>query len=158
MDTAFALDVVDRCEYAVVAFATQGQTPYCIPLTIARQDDLVYFHCARRGKKIDLLRNDPRVCLSCVGDTHRMEDEFSTEYECAVVFGTASEVTEAEEKIRALRAICERHTPSNMDAFNEAIAKSLSRTAVWRVRIEEITGKRKKYDANGEEMKYGRME
>ena len=45
-----------------------------------------------------------------------------------------------------------------MENFEDAIAKSLDRTAVWKIRIENITGKRKKYDKSGEEMKFGRME
>ena len=47
---------------------------------------------------------------------------------------------------------------NNMENFEDAIAKSLDRTAVWKIRIENLTGKRKKYDKSGEEMKFGRME
>ena len=63
-----------------------------------------------------------------------------------------------EEKITALRGICQRHTPSNMPDFDNAIERSLPRTGVWKISIESITGKRKKFDKDGNEMKYGRME
>ena len=46
-----------------------------------------------------------------------------------------------------------------MDAFDDAIARSLERTAVVRIILmEPPIGKRKQYDKEGEEMKYGRME
>ena len=45
-----------------------------------------------------------------------------------------------------------------MAEFDDAIAKSLSRTAIWRIDISEISGKRKKYDSHGKEMKFGRSE
>ena len=46
-----------------------------------------------------------------------------------------------------------------MDAFDSAVARSLSRTAVVRVTLSAPpTGKRKQYDKNGDEMKWGRME
>ena len=49
--------------------------------------------------------------------------------------------------------------PHHMDAFDAAIARSLDRTAVGSIRLTEPpTGKRKQYDSQGEEMKYGRME
>ena len=49
--------------------------------------------------------------------------------------------------------------PKHMDAFDESIARSLSRTAVVRITLTEPpTGKRKQYDKEGVEMKYGRME
>ena len=46
-----------------------------------------------------------------------------------------------------------------MDAFDDAIKRSLERTAVVKITLTEPpTGKRKQYDKEGEEMKYGRME
>ena len=49
--------------------------------------------------------------------------------------------------------------PQHMDAFDQSIARSLSRTAVVRITLTEPpTGKRKQYDKEGVEMKYGRME
>ena len=49
--------------------------------------------------------------------------------------------------------------PKHMDAFDQSIARSLSRTVVVRITLTEPpTGKRKQYDKEGVEMKYGRME
>ncbi|MBO4871596.1 MAG: pyridoxamine 5'-phosphate oxidase family protein, partial [Muribaculaceae bacterium] len=60
--------------------------------------------------------------------------------------------------IEAMRAICERFLPNHMDSFDAAIERSLERTAVVRITLTEPpTGKRKQYDKEGEEMKYGRM-
>ena len=68
-------------------------------------------------------------------------------------------VTEDAEKIHGLRLISERFLPQHMDAFDQSIARSLSRTAVVRITLTEPpTGKRKQYDKEGVEMKYGRME
>ena len=45
------------------------------------------------------------------------------------------------------------------DMDNDAIARSLERTAVVKITLTAPpTGKRKQYDKEGEEMKYGRME
>ena len=157
MDRDFALMVVDKCEYATLAMIDTDGRPYCLPISIARDEDIIYFHSAKEGRKIDALRNDPNVCMSCVGDTLRAKDKFTTEFESAILRGKASEVTEDEEKIHALRLICERHTPTNMHKFDTAIEKSLFRTGVWKIEIADITGKRKKYDKEGKEMKFGRM-
>jgi nitroimidazol reductase NimA-like FMN-containing flavoprotein (pyridoxamine 5'-phosphate oxidase superfamily) len=158
MSKEFALDVVDKCEYAVISMIDVEGMPYCLPITIARDNDNVYFHCGPEGLKVDSLKANPEICMTCVGDTQRATDKFTTEFESAILRGRAEEVIDTNEKVHALKIICQRHTPANMDAFDEAIAKSLFRTSVWKVAIREITGKRKKYDRNGEEMKYGRME
>ena len=143
-DEKFALEIADKCEYAVMAVSQGDGTPYCVPLSIARHGESIYFHCAYEGQKIDALKGNPHVCISCVGDTRRLSDEFSTEYESAIIFGTAEQVESEEEKIHALRLICERHTPLHMDAFDSAIESSLKRTAIWKVHIDTITGKAKK--------------
>jgi hypothetical protein len=67
--------------------------------------------------------------------------------------GKAEMVTDRDEKIEALRAICERFLPDHMDAFDDAIKRSIERTAVVKITLTEPpTGKRKQYDKEGEEM------
>ena len=69
--------------------------------------------------------------------------------------GKAELVTDREEKIFGLRAICQRFLPHHMDAFDDAIAWSLERTAVVRITLTEPPiGKRKQYDKEGEEVKW----
>lgn len=157
MDEAFALKIADQCEYAVMSMIDSEGAPYCVPISIARDGQTIYFHCAKEGKKVDALRLNPEICMACVGHTCRAMDKFTTEFESAVLRGRAEEVLTDEEKIHALRLLCLRHTPTNMREFDAAISKSLTRTAVWKVTICEIAGKRKKYDSKGQEMKFGRM-
>jgi nitroimidazol reductase NimA-like FMN-containing flavoprotein (pyridoxamine 5'-phosphate oxidase superfamily) len=142
-DRNFAEGVVDKCLYAVLATVSDDGSPYCVPLSIVRDGEWIYFHCAREGHKIDNLKNRNRVCLSCVGDVEEPPDHFTVVYESALVFGAAEEVPEGEEKVRALRLLCERHTPANMAAFDGAMARDYKATGVWKIRIEEISGKQR---------------
>ncbi len=142
-DRAFALAVVDTCEWAVLSMIDPQQKPYGVPVSIVRDGDCVYFHTALRGRKIDCLRQCPRVWVSCVGYTRRFKHEFTTAYDAAMIGGTAEEVTEEAEKIRVLRLLCERHTPAHMEAFDGEIAHSLARTGLWKIHIDTITGKQK---------------
>lgn len=144
MPEEFAWEVVDKCEYAFLAMTTEDGSPYGLPVTIVREGSAVYFHSAMEGRKTACLRMHPRVCLTCVGNTQIQQDRFTTLFESAVAFGTAAEVTSEEEKIKALRILCQRHTPENMAAFDKAIAASLKRTAIWKITVEEISGKAKR--------------
>ena len=158
MPEGFALSVADKCEYAVLSMTDTDGDPYCVPVSIAREGMTLYFHSAKEGFKAEAMRKHPKVCVACVGDTHLVPEQFTTEYESAVIRGTAHEVSDEEEKRKALRLICERYAPSTLGGFEKAVSESLFRTAIWRIEIAEITGKRKKYDLRGIEMKYGRME
>ena len=141
----FALEVIDRCAYGVAAMTAEDGAPYCIPLSLVRLGDFLYFHCAMEGTMVDLLRRDPRICISFVGANQAAQDDFTTYFQSACVEGEASEVLDREEKIRALRALCEKLTPSHMtgDNFDRAMERSLARTGVWKIRICSLTGKEK---------------
>lgn len=144
-DREFAYGVIDRCEYGVMALA--GEEPYCVPLSFVRLGDALYFHCALQGRKLELLRADPRVCVSFVTDTQPLyiaeELNYTTFFRSAVVTGRAFEVTDAREKTEALRALCQKLMPNDMADFDKAAAKSLSVTGVWGVRIDQAVGKEK---------------
>ena len=137
----FAWAVTDRCGWAVLSCVQPDGTPYSVPLSRAREGGRVYFHCAEEGRKTEALRSNPKVCLSCVGDTNPAQDDFSMEYESAILFGTAALVEEREEKIHGLRLISQRYTPFKMKDFDRVIEAALDHTAVWRIDVESITGK-----------------
>ena len=50
-DRSFAFDVIDRCGHGVAALSTGGEGPYCIPLSLVRVGDDLFFHCALEGRK-----------------------------------------------------------------------------------------------------------
>lgn len=145
-DRAFSLALIDRCTHGVAALSTGTGTPYCLPLSFVRMENRLYFHCAREGRKIDLLRANPRVWVTFVGGDQPAfvpPAMYTTYFQSAMVTGTAQEVTDPQEKTAALRALCQKLTPQHMEAFDRAVEKSLAVTAVWRIDMEEVTGKAK---------------
>lgn len=143
----FSLALIDRCSHGVVAVSTGTATPYCLPLSLVRVENRLYFHCAKEGRKIQLLRQNPRVCITFVGaDTPAFIPPamYTSYFQSVIVTGTASEVLDPAEKAAALRALCQKLTPDFMDGFDRAIETSLSATAVWGIEMEEIIGKAKR--------------
>ena len=141
-DEQWALDVFDRAPYVTVSFTRPDGTPYGLPLSLVRSDRRTfYFHCAAEGEKIDCLRHSPVVSLSavsrCTPKFEEEKDNFTEYYHSAVALGVAEVVSDDEEKIKALRLLCERFLPSHMDRFDAAIARSLAITTVIRVSLTE---------------------
>lgn len=158
MDAAFALEVLDKAPYVTVSMTRPDGTPYGLPLSLARTDDKTfYFHCALEGEKLDCIAHHPTVFLSavslCAPTVGPKDGSFTLQYKSATAIGNAELVTDREEKIAAMRAICMRFLPRHMDAFDDAIDRSLERTAVVRITLTEPPiGKRKQYDKQGEEL------
>ena len=142
----FALELIDRCTHGVMALSNREGAPYCLPLSFVRMGDRLYLHCARQGRKIELLRACPQVCVTFVGEDRpyfQAPAMYSTWFQSVIVTGAAREVTGPEEKTEALRALCEKVTPDHMEAFGQALEESLSVTAVWEIQMEDISAKAK---------------
>ena len=159
MDAAFALEVFDKAPSITVSLTRPDGRPYGVPLSLARTDERTfYFHGALEGEKMDCIANCPIVALSavtkCAPTVGPKDGSFTLQYRSAMAVGKAEIVTDKNEKIEGLRAICQRFLPHHMDAFDGAIERSLERTAVVKITLTEPpTGKRKEYDKQGEEMR-----
>ena len=137
-----AWKVVEMCQYAVISMIDEDGSPYCVPVNIVRDGNRIYFHSATVGKKAIALRMNPRVCINCVTNAEVVQSSYTTLFDSATLFGTVQEVEDTEERLEAMRKICLRHAPDHMERFEASIARSFTNTAIWRVTVESITGKR----------------
>ena len=119
-------------------------SPYAVPISVVEYDGHFYFHSANQGHKIDNLRQDNRVCITCVGDALPDEKALSVAYESATFFATAEEVILREEKIRVLDALCRRFAPSQNPAGQ--IEAMVDKTGVWKLHILGSSGKQRKFE------------
>ena len=179
MDETFALEIIDEAPYGVLALNGQDG-PYGLPLSLVRQDNQLFFHTAKEGHKYDFIRDGVPVWAVFVtrvkvpdlytademdammadpaGAGKLISSVFTTEFASAMVGGTIHEIHEASEKEAVLRRICQKYTPDKLKYVDAAIASGRDLTRVFAIDIEKVTGKRKKYDAQRQEMKFGRME
>lgn len=126
-----------------------GEYPYAVPLNFGFSENdgelKVYFHCASEGKKIELIKKNPKVCFE-VHTMERITGEgesacvYSCAYESVIGFGCARELTSHDEKKEALVKIMENCTGREFD-FNENQTRGVT---VFEIAFSEVTGKRSK--------------
>lgn len=112
----------------------------------------IYIHTAHVGRTRSNIEANPRVCLS-VMEMGRMLPanealEFSVEYSGVIVFGAASVVMDAAEAKHALQLLLDKYAPHlkpDVD-YRPPVDEELKRTGVYKVAIEEWSGKRKKVE------------
>lgn len=148
LDEQVAVSLLEHCEYAVLSTVNEDGTPYGIPVSPVLEGKNLYFHCALEGRKLQNIRNHPAVCVTCVGGTRLVPEEFTTEYQSAVAFGIASMVEDEKEKIRILYLLCQKYAASNLDAFDREIKRSLHRTGICKVVITEWSAKGKRVEGS----------
>ena len=142
-----ALAIIDHAPFGTVAMCGKDGLPYCVPLNLVCVNNDLYFLCALSGTKSDLLRSGGRVCITFVNQAQpgyqAEKNNFTCFYRSAIVTGQAHEVLDPLEKAEALRALCQRFLPDAMvgDNFSRAAETSLHRTGIWRISMDQITGK-----------------
>jgi nitroimidazol reductase NimA-like FMN-containing flavoprotein (pyridoxamine 5'-phosphate oxidase superfamily) len=118
-----------------------GNKPYIVPLSFGYYDNVLYFHGALKGQKIDILRKNPSVCFEFDLVAEPVESEkacsWSMKYQSVIGFGKAFFVEDSDEKREALSVIMAQYS----DQLFQFPEKMLKATAVIKVEIESMTGK-----------------
>ena len=137
-----AWETVEGSLYGVLSLVTPEGAPDGVPLNFWRMGKDLYFHTARQGEKTRCLKNNSAVSIAFVREAGLSPERLTTLYSSAVVTGEAEEVTGPDERKACLRALC-RHSGVREDhpALRTDFSGCFGETAVWRIRVREITGK-----------------
>lgn len=115
--------------------------PYVVPLNFGYRDQTLYFHCSREGKKVEIIRRNPRVSVSFIEDHHVVPSgtacSWTTKYRSVIGSGTASIIEDRPSKKDALEIIAGQYSGNGFHFEDE----SVDRVLVIRVDIEYMTGK-----------------
>ena len=127
-----------------LALSVDGQ-PYVVPLNYAYVDGKILFHCGLKGRKIDAMRANPRVCFA-VGrqegppQPHPGGKPCHLDNQSVLCFGRARIVEGDDEKKALLNAFNRAFRPEAPDLKID----SLKGCHCVEITIEEMTGRREK--------------
>jgi len=102
-DQAVISNLLKTGKYMAVAMSDQDQ-PYVVVLSCGYDEanKCFYFHCAKKGRKTDVIMKNPRVCGTIVEDHGYVKGDCSHNYRSAVVWGTMTLVDDLNEKKHAM--------------------------------------------------------
>jgi len=120
---------------------SEDDRPYIVPLCFGYKDNALYFHSAREGKKVDMLRKNSKVCFEIDTDHEIVSDEspckWTMKYRSVIGKGKASLIHDPEAKRQAFDIIM-HHYSDKVSAYSEA---GLNNSLIIKVEIENMTGK-----------------
>jgi uncharacterized protein len=143
-DRELVYSILDEALICHVGFVQDGQ-PYVTPTIHAREGEIVYLHGANANRTFRVLADGVPCCLTATLIDElvlaRSAQHHSMNYRSAMVFGTAREVTDPEEKQRGLRAVIEHVAPGRSEAVRGPDETELRSTKVLALAIEEASAK-----------------
>lgn len=134
--------LLNRATSGVLALRDAGPWPYAVPLSFVHHQDRLYFHSARSGHKLDLIRDNPGASFCVIAEDRVVPGELTTYFRSVIAFGTVRMVEDAAEKRQAMRLLARKYAPHEGAEHVEAeIGREWKRLCVLAFSIERITGK-----------------
>ena len=124
---------------------SDGLYPYVIPMCFGYEEGFLYLHSAAEGRKLEMIRQNDRVCFEFDIDVELVESpepcNWSMRYKSVIGYGRAAFVEDVEEKRKALDVIMEQYSEGEF-VFPQA---SVERIVVVKIAIEGLSGKASGY-------------
>ncbi len=137
------IEIILQCKWCHLAMTDLEGKPYLLPLNFGYKDDVIYLHGAQKGKKIDILRQHPDVCVNFTTDhllryqNEQVACSWSMKYRSVLCYGQAEFITLAEEKIAAFHIVMAQY--ANRDfTFNPPAIREVN---VWKIRVLKYEGR-----------------
>jgi nitroimidazol reductase NimA-like FMN-containing flavoprotein (pyridoxamine 5'-phosphate oxidase superfamily) len=135
--------ILQAANYASLGL-TDGKSPYVVPMSFGYEwgkPPIFYFHGAAQGRKIDLIRANPRACVTFVSGNKFVPADSpcnaSCTYNSIIAEGDLEFLTDPQAKKKALEFIVKQYTEMK-GHFN---ADSLKRVTVFRLIPTNLRGK-----------------
>jgi uncharacterized protein len=143
-DRATVDAILDEALSCHVGFAIDGR-PWVIPTIHARVDDRLYLHGAVANHMLKSLAGGVEACVTVtIIDglvLARSQFHHSMNYRSVMIFGRATPVDDADEKLAALRALVEHVVPGRTADARPPSAPELRATSVLALAIDEASAK-----------------
>ena len=117
--------------------------PYIVPLCFGYDNGALFFHSAKEGRKIEILKKNNQVCFEFdiaaeVQPGGRKACAWGMRYRSVIGFGKALFIEDPDERRKALDVIMRQYADGDFEYSEKSFEKAL----VIKVEIESITGKK----------------
>jgi nitroimidazol reductase NimA-like FMN-containing flavoprotein (pyridoxamine 5'-phosphate oxidase superfamily) len=116
--------------------------PYGTPMNhyYREEDGCIYFHCGRKGHRLDALRACDKVSFCVYDQGYRREGEWALNVRSVVVFGRMEIIDDPDEVIRLVTPLCHKFTDDE-DYIRRELTQSTKATLLLKLTPEHICGK-----------------
>lgn len=136
------VDILSRQKRGVLSVLGDEGYPYCMPMNhyYNSDDGCIYFHCGKRGHRLDALKSCDKVCF-CVQSDGTKTEGWALEFKSVIVFGKIKVL----EDMDTIKDICYKLSlkfTSDKGYIENEIEKFARGTLILKLVPEHICGKR----------------
>ena len=135
--------VIRKCQTCCISMVDPEGKPYVIPMNYGFQDDVVFFHGAQKGKKVDVLQHQQDVCIVFSTDhqlryvNEEVACSWSMRYRSVIVYGKAEFVDDLKDKVDCLNIIMANYSDRSFEYNDPAVREVM----VFKVKVQKMDGR-----------------
>jgi uncharacterized protein len=135
--------IIARIKTCSISMVDPDGMPYVIPMNFGYKEDVIYFHGSPKGKKVDVLRNNPHVCVMFSTDhqlryvNEEVACSWSMRYRSVIAYGKAEFVEDMKDKVDCLNIIMANYAERKFEYSDPSVREVM----VFKVKIEKIDGR-----------------
>lgn len=139
---AECVEILKRNTSGVLAVSGDGGYPYAVPLSYIYDEGALFFHCAKKGHKLDAIKACEKVSFCIIDQDRVVPEKYTTYFRSVILFGRAR-ILEQENEIRsAIEKLAVKYHPGDGKENRDAmIEKELGAMCMVKIEIEHMTGK-----------------
>ncbi len=136
--------IIRACEICHLSMVDSNNLPYVLPLNFGYQDGIIYLHSDPGGKKLDILKSNPNVCINFTADhelfhiTENVACSYGMSYKSVIVNGRVEFLTEKSQKIEALNIFMNQYIKNKDFKYSDPAVENV---CVFIVSMNDFIGK-----------------
>ena len=139
-------EIINKADACRIALANDN-IPYIVTMNfgyVNYPQKVLFFHCANEGKKMDMLHKNNHVCFAMDIDHEIVKGtkgcDWGAKFTSIIGYGNIDILTEKADKMEGLNSIMSHYGGNHEYVYDDNVVEQ---TTVLRLRITEITGKKK---------------
>lgn len=135
--------ILKTAQYVTLAMVKDNE-PYLVSLSHGYDEEnhCIYIHSAKKGKKLDFMRANPKVGGQALLDHGYVEIECSHNYASVMFSGKVTFIEDKEERWAAISLMTRQLDPNAEDMIAERKPKSLDSAVIGKIKIDYWSGKK----------------
>ncbi|MDO4516710.1 MAG: pyridoxamine 5'-phosphate oxidase family protein [Bacillota bacterium] len=131
----------EKGHHGILAVNGDDGYPYAVPVNYIYLNEKIYIHSAKVGYKIDAINRDSKVCFSAILSSEILPQEVTAAFESVIATGKITMVEDETERRQVMETFIYRFCEGAIDTGLAFVDKTLDKTAVLRIDVEQLTGK-----------------
>lgn len=144
-DEALLENILNQAQVCRIAVC-DNNIPYIVPMNFGYKNRVLFFHSAKEGRKIELLKKNRLAAFETETGVELLSSgkacSWGMKFFSVIGYGEVIFIDDPEEEIEALNIIVGKYESGQKFEFQES---SLKKVLVFKIKIIEITGKKSGY-------------